>query len=132
MRAWEISRVSVGMAPHFIRDAIAALITLLPVPGVPGQLTTGLLFMKLQDKNTDIVGDVTCGTPDGEETVSHMCTYTLTSCMYSAWMLISVEAYSERTKLVSWPSHALLPELTVRASVLTRGKTAKKHGHTKS
>lgn len=35
-------------------------------------------------------------------------------------MLISVEAYSERTKLVSWPSHALLPELRVRASALLK------------
>lgn len=33
-------------------------------------------------------------------------------------MLISVEAYSDRTKLVNWPSHILLPELTVLASVL--------------
>ncbi len=33
-------------------------------------------------------------------------------------MLISVEAYSDRTILVSWPSQALLPELMVRASVL--------------
>lgn len=33
-------------------------------------------------------------------------------------MLISVEAYSDRTILDSWPSQALLPELMVRASVL--------------
>lgn len=35
-------------------------------------------------------------------------------------MLISVEAYSDRIILVSWPSQALLPELMVRASVLDK------------
>lgn len=38
-------------------------------------------------------------------------------------MLISVEAYSDRTILVSWPSQALLPELMVRASVLDEDNT---------
>lgn len=48
-------------------------------------------------------------------------------------MLISVDAYSESTKLVSWPSHALLPELTVRASVLWKenGKMEKLQNMTK-
>lgn len=56
----------VGLAPHFIGDAITAFITLLPVPGVTGELATGLLFMKLQGqkKNTVTVGGIVHGTQD--------------------------------------------------------------------
>lgn len=46
MWAGEMSRLRV-VAPHFIGDAVAALIALLPVPGVTGQVTTWLLFMEL-------------------------------------------------------------------------------------
>lgn len=45
----------------------------------------------------------------------------LTSCMWSAWRLISVEAYSDRIRLCSWASQALLPELALLASVLQPG-----------
>lgn len=37
-----------GLTPHFFWDAVAAFITLLPVPRVPGQLAAGLLLMQLQ------------------------------------------------------------------------------------
>lgn len=116
--------MSVGLAPHFVWDAVAALIALLPVPRVPGKFATGLLLVQLQEGKNYKEKDwmILCGIFGNINLVQvdtmYSWPHTGTSCMYSAWMLISVEAYSDRTILVNWPSHALLPELTVRASVL--------------
>lgn len=47
--AREVSAASVGLTPHLVWDAVAALIALLPVPCVTRKLTSRLLFMELRE-----------------------------------------------------------------------------------
>lgn len=79
--AREISRVRFGFTSYFIGDAVTAFVTFLPVPRVTGQLTTGLLLMKLKGPKKVTAGGIMHGIKDGDihtkqQTTSHICAHT--------------------------------------------------------